>query len=788
METPLLDDGGHGRAVVEGEEKARQAAELQRVKEAEAVVKAEKATQGEWQKKMQVRVAAAEEADKQKREVEKRLWSISAYRRFVKGTPGTDSWCPNGWRVTIRKRGTGNPTKMCIDVDEMKKYFWEILNPGVDPYKRPRFENIAESKNRFKIWFDLVKKAHGGEQGDTNKIENFVAEELIEQFKKLKTWMYGNGGGTWFSDNPVERGTTYGKGLWPFARDLGRYLRAERWDQGSSLSSLLYSDYVDAGVLGAWEMFPGKIWGEWYRSLLIEMTRLCIVFEEIFSGRYDPVFKKKLDQALTTKPMYAHSALHMAKDKLNFIYTILTDLKDALNKLEELDVLNPPGDQLYYDNAIRESIAGVDEVGRHGDEEGFSLTRDYSDLTGAQEHAAGGFPDWKKIGVDTKETEPDDETKRVAAARRREEEGTPSSEQSEEEKKAKEKELSNAANSNELQTMERLLDEGVSADAKTNDRHGAPALFLAAWSGHLDALKLLHRHGANLDATDKYGDTALTVAAREGKADCVEALLGWGADKNAANNYGNTALINAALTGQLEIARLLVQHGANLTKTNKDGKTALDIAREQGNAEIVALLEQADTEAVGVEGTPSSEQGKKAKEEELAAAKAAEESIADLEELIAEGASADTKDEDEVTDDLEQRFTRLAGQSWQSWAEERESLEQKAADLEELIAEGAKAPKDDLEAPDDLERRFASLAGQSWQAKLAATAEKRTGDTQKTAQGGGKKKRKTKKKRRKTKKSQKRKSQKRKSNRKARKSKPIRSKKKRKTKKRKTKK
>ena len=28
METPLLDDGGHGRAVVEGEEKARQAAEL----------------------------------------------------------------------------------------------------------------------------------------------------------------------------------------------------------------------------------------------------------------------------------------------------------------------------------------------------------------------------------------------------------------------------------------------------------------------------------------------------------------------------------------------------------------------------------------------------------------------------------------------------------------------------------------------------------------------------------------------------------------------------------------
>ena len=104
-------------------------------------------------------------------------------------------------------------------------------------------------------------------------------------------------------------------------------------------------------------------------------------------------------------------------------------------------------------------------------------------------------------------------------------------------------ELAEAARNNELQTMERLIAEGVSADAK--DRYGRPALARAAEGGHLDALKLLRRHGANLDATDStFGWTALIWAVHNGKADCAEALLEWGADKDAADDKGWTAPVS----------------------------------------------------------------------------------------------------------------------------------------------------------------------------------------------------------------------------------------------------
>ena len=106
--------------------------------------------------------------------------------------------------------------------------------------------------------------------------------------------------------------------------------------------------------------------------------------------------------------------------------------------------------------------------------------------------------------------------------------------------KSKEAELAQAAQRNELQTMERLIAEGVSADAKDGD--GYPALVLAAMEGHLDALKLLRRHGANLEATAWGGRTALMRAAIYGKADCAEALLEWGADKDAADSKGWAAL------------------------------------------------------------------------------------------------------------------------------------------------------------------------------------------------------------------------------------------------------
>ena len=156
---------------------------------------------------------------------------------------------------------------------------------------------------------------------------------------------------------------------------------------------------------------------------------------------------------------------------------------------------------------------------------------------------------------------------------------------------------SDAAKKNKLQTMERLLAEGASADAKrVLPGEYCPALVLAAMDGHLDALKLLHKHGANLEATNSDGETALMWAAQNDHADCAEALLEWGADKDAGDSVGETALHRAAQYGLLEIARLLVRAGADRTLGDP---TALELARQVGHmkaAEVAALLERADAD------------------------------------------------------------------------------------------------------------------------------------------------------------------------------------------------
>ena len=139
--------------------------------------------------------------------------------------------------------------------------------------------------------------------------------------------------------------------------------------------------------------------------------------------------------------------------------------------------------------------------------------------------------------------------------------------------------------------MERLIAEGVSADAKSGKHeNGKPALLVAAGEGHLDALRLLRRHGANLNATDEHGSTALMDAVYNGKPDCAEALLEWGADKDAANNSGWTVLHHVADTDQLECARLLVRARADRAKKNDEGKTALEMAQQCGHPEIVVEL------------------------------------------------------------------------------------------------------------------------------------------------------------------------------------------------------
>ena len=121
---------------------------------------------------------------------------------------------------------------------------------------------------------------------------------------------------------------------------------------------------------------------------------------------------------------------------------------------------------------------------------------------------------------------------------------------------------------------------------------GFTALQLASYLGQVDAVNLLLKSGAEVNAVAKNpsGFTALTGAVSRGHVNIAQRLLEEGANPNHRYEDGFTPLMEAAASGYLEIAKLLLVHGAD-TKIRKDGKTARDFAREKGRTDVGELLE-----------------------------------------------------------------------------------------------------------------------------------------------------------------------------------------------------
>lgn len=90
----------------------------------------------------------------------------------------------------------------------------------------------------------------------------------------------------------------------------------------------------------------------------------------------------------------------------------------------------------------------------------------------------------------------------------------------------------------------------------------APALWRAAESGDLAALRDLHQQHANLNAADGAGRTALMIATLHGHSQAVSALLQYGADPNIADARGESPLDAALAADESEIITALKRHGA----------------------------------------------------------------------------------------------------------------------------------------------------------------------------------------------------------------------------------
>jgi len=142
-----------------------------------------------------------------------------------------------------------------------------------------------------------------------------------------------------------------------------------------------------------------------------------------------------------------------------------------------------------------------------------------------------------------------------------------------------------------------LARAGARLDAFENDRYDA--VTIAAVADDVPTLALLLSLGANPgQTTSRYDGTALIAAAHLGHDEVVRRLIAAGAPLDHVNNLHWTALIEAIVLGDggprhQRTLIALVDAGANLQLADRQGHTPLQLATARGYGAMVEKLRAA---------------------------------------------------------------------------------------------------------------------------------------------------------------------------------------------------
>ncbi|XP_030375768.1 ankyrin repeat and KH domain-containing protein mask isoform X4 [Scaptodrosophila lebanonensis] len=132
------------------------------------------------------------------------------------------------------------------------------------------------------------------------------------------------------------------------------------------------------------------------------------------------------------------------------------------------------------------------------------------------------------------------------------------------------------------------------AQVEDKGQKDSTPLMEAASAGHLDIVKLLLNHNADVNAHCATGNTPLMFACAGGHVDVVKVLLKHGANVEEQNENGHTPLMEAASAGHVEVAKVLLEHGAGInTHSNEFKESALTLACYKGHLDMVRFLLQA---------------------------------------------------------------------------------------------------------------------------------------------------------------------------------------------------
>jgi cytohesin len=158
-----------------------------------------------------------------------------------------------------------------------------------------------------------------------------------------------------------------------------------------------------------------------------------------------------------------------------------------------------------------------------------------------------------------------------------------------------------AASQGKKEVMEILLNNGADINSKTESLVPAGVniysllaaaypsadifpLHLAAQSGSPDAVRVLLKHGVDINVKDGKGQTPIDWAVKQGRIKVTELLLDKGAQLN------NSLLTQAAQNGDMNMVELLLARGADVNRKNFENRTPIEKAVFFNRAEVVKIL------------------------------------------------------------------------------------------------------------------------------------------------------------------------------------------------------
>jgi hypothetical protein len=144
-----------------------------------------------------------------------------------------------------------------------------------------------------------------------------------------------------------------------------------------------------------------------------------------------------------------------------------------------------------------------------------------------------------------------------------------------------------------------LLRHGVDINTKNSD--GETALMMQAYEGNYKVAREMIRNGADVKIKNTKAKTSAISYCTDGKL--ARLLIKKGADVNEKNIYGTTPLIYASSRSCNDVAKVLVENGADVNVNSPVVGTALMLASKLDNVELVKFLlsKGADVNARGTD-------------------------------------------------------------------------------------------------------------------------------------------------------------------------------------------